>query len=647
MKSFFQLGLLFFFFATSSFVFGQCGTLDKPNEEWLKEMELTGGRPYLAPDFIRQRSGKTIYIPIHYHIVRRSDKTGGYSPYFLIRNHCDLNERYKDTRFVFVLDTISYIDNTSLYSITNSNERTLNQFNTSKHCNVYFVDNPNGACGYTYRPNIFRTSQNRSAIYIKGSKTNTSCSGLNSTTLIHEMGHWLDLPHTFSGWEGLSYSSSTNTLNPGLRENAVRTGQFANCTSRGDLFCDTDPDYLSDRWNCSVNNPTFVDPRGTSFVLNGSNFMSYSNDGCQTEFSQQQKDHMDTKFETFNERKDMALYDYSSIPSISSISNTIPENSTTDRLLRQNLTLSFNRVGNAQGYFIILSRGSNTYSSDYNFPNSSTLVDTFIKDTFLNISNYLSNVTNQYLYWQVIPYNKMNFCLDNASKINTFRLSSITNINFEVIKPECPNNIENSGLKVIGTPPTNFSFKLNGQLPFTQEIFGIDNGVNFIEITNTTNNEITKYYFNSGIPDFSHTIEETNTKITINVSGGTPPYQYQWNNSAATNKNFSDKPVSDVTILDKNLCTYKVTFKSNALSDLSEKEFELYPTLLKPNESLYIKGLDFNSSTKIQCFNALMQLCELPSELISDHTIKLSTLKLSSGIYFLRIDNKSYKFIIQ
>ena len=77
-------------------------------------------------------------------------------------------------------------------------EDMMHQNNFSNRINCYLVANPAGNCGYyTYSGDAIALSKN--------------CISPSQHTWAHELGHYFSLPHTFFGWEGLTYDSKKTT----------------------------------------------------------------------------------------------------------------------------------------------------------------------------------------------------------------------------------------------------------------------------------------------------------------------------------------------------------------------------------------------------------------------------------------------------
>jgi len=244
---------------------GGCGTVTSP-----KELQDIYDFVQHNPAAYQQRGSAAApdSIPLSIHIVGTDAGTGYYSLTNLFQVICQLNQRFAPTGFHFYIQwPLQYIDNTAYYAHDfNTGDMMMAANNVANSVNVYFVQDPAGNCGYyTYWNDAVAIGKN--------------CAGSNSTTLVHELGHYFSLPHTFSGWENGSVPS-----NPEL---VTRNSPFANCIGAGDGFCDTYADYLSSRWSCP--GPVGkVDRLGDLYHLDSSMYMSYSSDVCQSQFSNMQ-----------------------------------------------------------------------------------------------------------------------------------------------------------------------------------------------------------------------------------------------------------------------------------------------------------------------------------------------------------------------
>lgn len=206
-------------------------------------------------------------LPLTIHIVGKDDGTGYYSRESLLKVLCSLNDHYAPAHIYFAVQwPIRYINKSSYYEHTSFAGGTMMMSNNvANTINIYFVKDPAGACGY-YAP------------WADGVAINNSCAAPNSTTLVHELGHFLSLPHTFYGWEG--------GVTPSNPEKVTR-GAGANCNTAGDGFCDTDADWQAERWNCPYTG-TQTDQTGVPYKPDSSLYMGYPTDNCMSRFSNMQ-----------------------------------------------------------------------------------------------------------------------------------------------------------------------------------------------------------------------------------------------------------------------------------------------------------------------------------------------------------------------
>jgi hypothetical protein len=138
-------------------------------------------------------------------------------------------------------------------------------YDRNNYCNV-FVAPFNSPLGFAYLPS------SNYGVYVGTNAfgiTNEGNYGLNRT-LVHEMGHYCGLYHTFH---------NTSTCTP----------SNTNCSSQGDRVCDTP--ITTGNYGCPAGNEACPD----ALI---ENFMDYTNDGCMESFTQGQSLRMLTQLET-------------------------------------------------------------------------------------------------------------------------------------------------------------------------------------------------------------------------------------------------------------------------------------------------------------------------------------------------------------
>lgn len=105
----------------------------------------------------------------------------------------------------------------------------------------------------------------------------------NLSTMGHEVGHCLNLYHTFETQYGA--------------ENVARTGVCTNCTSTGDYLCDTQADmgdpYLVNNLTGCIYTGTQTDAcNASSYAPDPTNMMTYGDRACRANFSTEQVSRM-------------------------------------------------------------------------------------------------------------------------------------------------------------------------------------------------------------------------------------------------------------------------------------------------------------------------------------------------------------------
>jgi hypothetical protein len=207
-----------------------------------------------------------IHVPVQIHIVRRSDGTGGMSETAIWDEFENFVRPYytaANLNFTFCNAT-NFINSDAYFNISGDAEGDAMsvEHNVADVLNIYYVNDPDGACGWA------RFTFDLPTDYIVIAN---SCADNQSTTA-HEIGHYFDLFHT--------HETAFGTECP----------DGSNCDTAGDLLCDTpaDPSLTSKVNNSCVYTGTNTACGGQSYTPDPTNIMSYSLKECRTFFSPEQ-----------------------------------------------------------------------------------------------------------------------------------------------------------------------------------------------------------------------------------------------------------------------------------------------------------------------------------------------------------------------
>ncbi len=357
------------------------------------------------------RGGDTtwMYVPITLHITGNDNGSGYYGLQAALLDVCQLNQQFVPTRIRFYLlknDPVRYHNNAKWHDHDwAAGSDMIKNTRLPDRLNAYVVANPADNCGYAW--------QN---VIVLGRR----CSGPGNATWAHEVGHHLSLPHPFLGWEDRdwNYGKRAPTEWNGY---PVEKVDGSNCKTSGDKFCDTRPDYLSDRWNCGNDRQSQTrqfDPDSTEFRSDGTLIMGYANDACSSRFTGEQIAAMRA-----NLRTERGSY-LTNMPDMTEVTGAVELNSPVDSQAVQFNSATFNwtPVANARYYNIQVALT----------PSFSTLFyNALITDGAASVTVRTGLFNNRNLYWRVRAFNDWDVCGvdDQPEQIGVFRTRNFTATN--------------------------------------------------------------------------------------------------------------------------------------------------------------------------------------------------------------------------
>jgi len=581
-----------------------------------------------------------VFIPIVYHIVGDNNGAGYFELQEVFRAHCELQALYNDADVKFYIKAIEYIDNTNYYN-GNNTSGLFTTYNDRDACNVFVVSQMSGVCGYSYVPQAWNGSgwsgPNRGGIMLA-----QNCMEAGNTTYRHEMGHYLNLPHTFFGWEGEPAPGIGINAPTTINGSPVERADLTNCYTSGDGFCDTPPDYLSDRWTCNFAR-NYRDPLGNVFTVDEKNFMSYSNDGCSTYLKEEQLAEVNAAPASF--RSYLLNDPVPTIVSFPTMTGFSPSPNT-NNLNPNSIVLSWNPLPNATYYHL--------QATLFNFNNPT--IDFVTQDTFYIIPNPPVNTAYQ---WRVKPVNFTNVCTDFTPimKFSTSALSATIN----VVNSTCSENADGSIVVNLNqTGPFNYYWSCND--PFINSTI---QNVNANTISNLVPETyaITVVKASTGDTLFSQiqvlapneitiSINQVGANLVATISGGTPPYAYVWNTGAETLSLINLTSGNyNIIVVDQNGCQKGAVgaFDANSTPIRNVNDF-ISAMLLAPNPAtadyanllLTMKKVSAVQITLSDLSGKLLTSNQVESK-IGINTYQLNLSELSNGIYFVNVSTEGLR----
>ncbi|MCH2043595.1 MAG: T9SS type A sorting domain-containing protein [Saprospiraceae bacterium] len=378
-----------------------CG-VDAHMNQSIKERMLRE-RAAVSPQEIEaiRNSRASINIPITFTNVGDNNGNGYTDMDKIFDVFCALNDGYASMDVHFHMNLpIRFLDNSILYNnaFSNSVDGIMAANDIPNTLNAFVGPSINDPAASYYTPSA-------DCVFLLNSQIDGAGGG---KTTRHEVGHFFSLPHTFSGWEGSDVEADYGcdpvpaTVSMGwfnlIPENFARTGSDANCSTRGDGFCDTEADYYANREPCNMV-ACIQDPLGNTLTPDKTNIMSYFGDDCVDGFSTEQESAVITNITQRG-------WTNFTPPTTAELTGTVNLNVPTSvNVVSSNtVTLSWDAMPNATGYYVEVSRSIG----------GSVIPPFFVQElvytgTSVEVDANLFTLNNQYII-KVRPFNAYYAC---------------------------------------------------------------------------------------------------------------------------------------------------------------------------------------------------------------------------------------------
>lgn len=245
-----------------------CGTPDPNPEDLLVTIDQV--------ERWLERQGRSsrniVNVQIAWHVIHQDNSVGNISDQQIAQQVTWLNNTFANHDFIFTLDIIDRTVNNDwfndMYDTYDAIAKQALNIDSYHYLNVYtsniFID---GVAGYAYLPNQWPEGSYMHGIVLDY-RTLPYAGGYDGDIATHEVGHYLGLNHTF----------------------------YNNCTTGNDGVDDTPAHHEDYLWQCNNNLDSCPTLPGNDPVHN---YMTYTSNSCQWEFTPGQKDRMHAMVATY------------------------------------------------------------------------------------------------------------------------------------------------------------------------------------------------------------------------------------------------------------------------------------------------------------------------------------------------------------
>ncbi len=354
-------------------------------------------------------------VPIVLHLVARDNGVGRATVERALNILCELNELYAASEISFYLTNngLNFINNDDVFS---SNQLTINQLvmegeRRDSALNIFVVNTvgANNVVGLYDKTKDWILIQR--SVFLEGDRT-----------LAHEIGHFFSLLHPHFGWDASPWNSSihsnpASSISPDGQTPTERM-DGTNCETAGDFICDTPPDYnFGINWQTSCEyTGTALSPDNIEVNPDESLIMSYFNDSCRLNFSDQQMEIM--RLDLASESR--AFLRPSDVPANIEITNSInlaTPMGMTGIVKGEKLEFEWESVAEASSYYIEFDRSPN-----FNLDVKGRMTP---QNSISIAHDWLSDLT---YYWRVFAWNSTSFC-GEPSATGSFSVDFVSSIN--------------------------------------------------------------------------------------------------------------------------------------------------------------------------------------------------------------------------